>query len=273
MTFHSDYHTYGFKTAEIAVFLAKHGIHIARDDSSVTYCEPTPDWAIKYQGLKSFKLSAAAEIMAGADPSYSGCLSDDGQAEFFVSMQLLEQAIEDGVLRTGKDINGNITVFDSEIRNLCKSIGRVWCIPMLGLVQSEATDADLLNSLQEVQREKAELTQRLAVLQGQHDEREVLKQKASALAKAVVRLEGEKAAFQVELKGLRADALIGKNKSTLLTLVGGLAMAGCGVDIHSSRIKGINQMLNDLATMGVSINDDTLRLHLKAAAELIPKPK
>lgn len=273
MTFHSDYYTYGFKTAEIAVFLSQHGIHIAGDDSSITYFEQIPNWAIKYQGLKSFTLGAAAEIMTGADPSYSGYLSDDGQAEYFVAMQLLEQAIEDGTLQTGKDINGNTTIFNSEIRNFCKSVGRVWCIPTLGPVQSEATDADLLNSLQEVQREKAELTQRLAVMQGQYDEREVLKQKASALTKTVARLEGEKATLQLELKGFRADALVGKNKSTLLTLVGGLAMAGCGMDIHSSRLNGMNEMISDLAIKGVSIKDDTLRLHLKAAAELIPKPK
>ena len=73
----------------------------------------------------------------------------------------------------------------------------------LNPVLVETTDAALLESLQEVQRGKAELAQRLAVLQGQHDDREVLKQKASTLAKEVARLEGEKAVLQVELESLR----------------------------------------------------------------------
>lgn len=273
VTYHSDYNSYGFKIDEIADFLFRHEIDIQAGKTPIYRPAPFPDWAAKYRGLRSFRLTDAAEIIIFVNPSGEGFLGDQAQADCDIAMQLLEQAIEDGTLRTGKDINGKTTVFDSELRPWCRSIGRVWCIPAVDPLPDVTTDEALLQSLQEVQREKAELVQQLVVLQRQHDDREVLKQRASTLAKDVVRLEGEKAALQVELENIRADILAGKNKTTLLTLVGGLAMIGCGMDIHSSRLKGINEMINDLASVGISVKDDTVRLHLKAAAELIPKPK
>ena len=200
MTFHSDYYTYGFKVDEISALLSKHQIHIHGNDSGVTQPVRIPGWAIKFRGLKSFTLDAVAEIMAGADPSHSGFLSDDGQSEFFVAMQLLEQAIEDGTLQTGQDIHGKTTVFDSQIRTWCRSIGREWYIPAVDPMLEATIDAAPLQSWQEVQREKIELLQQLGVLQSQHDDRESLKLKISALTEDVLHLLGEKAALQLQPK-------------------------------------------------------------------------
>ena len=200
MTFHSDYYTYGFKVDEISALLSKHQIHIHGNDSGVTQPVRIPGWAIKFRGLKSFTLDAVAEIMAGADPSHSGFLSDDGQSEFFVAMQLLEQAIEDGTLQTGQDIHGKTTVFDSQIRTWCRSIGREWCIPAVDPMLNVTIDPAPLQSWQEVQRERTELLQQLGVLQRQQDDREILKLKISALTADVLRLLQEKAALQPQEK-------------------------------------------------------------------------
>lgn len=268
-----EYYGDGFKTDQVAVFLSQYGIHIDADDPGVNQPVKTPEWTFKYRGLKSFTVDSAARIMAGADPSFSGFLTDDGQAECFVAMQLLEQAIDGGNLQTGKDKSGKTTVFDSEIRTWCRSIGRVWCIPAIDPVPFSTTDGALLENWRELHREKAELEYQLKNMHGEKDDRDELRQRADALTKDVARLEGEKAALQVELKDFRADALVGKNKTTLLTLAGGLAIAGFGMDIYAPRLKGIEEMLSDLATNGVSMTAVTLRHQLKAAAELIPKLK
>jgi hypothetical protein len=268
-----EYYGDGFKTDQVAAFLSQYGIHIDVDDPGVDQPVNPPEWALKYRGLKSFTMDSAARIMTGADPSFSGFLTDDGQAEFFVAMQLLEQAIDGGNLQTGKDKNGNATVFDSEIRTWCRSIGRVWCIPAIDPVPFPTTDAALLENWRELNRKNAELEYQLKNMHGERDDREELRQRADALIKDVARLEGEKAALQVELKDFRADALVGKNKTTLLTLAGGLAIAGFGMDIHAPRLNGIEEMLRDLYEKNVSMTAVTLRHQLKAAAELIPKRK
>lgn len=63
-------------------------------------------------------------------------------------------------------------------------------------------------------------------------------------------------------------------KNTLLKIIGGLAMSGYKMEIHTSRFEKLEGMLRALADQGVEIDPGTLRKHLTAAAELIPpKPK
>ncbi|MDO8714241.1 MAG: hypothetical protein Q7K13_07170 [Polynucleobacter sp.] len=67
-----------------------------------------------------------------------------------------------------------------------------------------------------------------------------------------------------------AKELGNRERNTLLKLIGGLAMDGYGMDIHATRLDKMAEMVNALASCGVMVDEDTLRKHLKAAAELIP---
>jgi hypothetical protein len=64
-----------------------------------------------------------------------------------------------------------------------------------------------------------------------------------------------------------------RERNTLLKIIGGLAMDGYGMDIHAPRLDKIAEMVDSLATKGVVVDEDTLRKHLKAAAELVPIQK
>ena len=59
-----------------------------------------------------------------------------------------------------------------------------------------------------------------------------------------------------------------RERNTMLRLIGGLAMAGWKIHIHE-RLNGIAEMVNDLAAVGVSVSEDTLRERLREAAQVI----
>lgn len=69
-----------------------------------------------------------------------------------------------------------------------------------------------------------------------------------------------------------AAELMGKERTTVLKLIGGLAICGYGMDIHANRLTGIDVLHADLATVGAPIDQDTLRKWLKLAAEVIDRP-
>lgn len=63
----------------------------------------------------------------------------------------------------------------------------------------------------------------------------------------------------------------GKSKNSLLRIIGGMAMAGFGLQIHE-RLTGISELVNDLAEVGVSVSEEHLRNRLREAAALIEPP-
>jgi hypothetical protein len=64
----------------------------------------------------------------------------------------------------------------------------------------------------------------------------------------------------------------GKDRNTMLRLIGGLAMAGWKMPIHE-RLNGIAEVVSDLSAVGVSVSEDTLRERLREAAQLIEPTK
>jgi len=65
------------------------------------------------------------------------------------------------------------------------------------------------------------------------------------------------------------DRLQGKSRTMALNLIGGLAMVGAELDIHSPRLDGIGGVLDDLAAKGVKVSEQTLRDYLRDAAKII----
>ena len=63
--------------------------------------------------------------------------------------------------------------------------------------------------------------------------------------------------------------LSGKERTRAMKLIGGLFLTGLGLDIHAARLDGIGQAADDLAEVGVSIDEKTLRKYIKEAAALI----
>lgn len=72
----------------------------------------------------------------------------------------------------------------------------------------------------------------------------------------------------VESAPISNKPLSTRERKTMLRLIGGLAMAGWKMNIHE-RLNGIAEMVHDLAEVGVSVTEDTLREKLREAAQLI----
>lgn len=64
-----------------------------------------------------------------------------------------------------------------------------------------------------------------------------------------------------------------KEKDTLLKLVIGMAIKGYSHDPSASKNNTAKEIADDLAELGVSVSDDTVRKYLKLAAEFIPSVK
>lgn len=89
------------------------------------------------------------------------------------------------------------------------------------------------------------------------------------LKREIDRLNSELTEANAKVTSLQAESLRGKARTTALRLIGGLAMVGAELDIHSGKFEGITDVIRDLALKGVSVTDDTLRDYLKEASEVI----
>lgn len=69
------------------------------------------------------------------------------------------------------------------------------------------------------------------------------------------------------------EVLERKSRTTALKMIAGLVLANYKVDIHASRLDGIGAIIKDFDTLGVDIDDKTLRTWLKAASVVVEKPK
>lgn len=284
MSCHSKYHEYGFNFKEISDFLAESSVSLGARHSP----DPVtgyPEWAYELAPITSFTVNQTRVLMLGCNPFDDFYINDSQSKELAIAEHLLWDAIDNGKLISFKKTNGDDMLKQEDVRTWCESIGRAWCIPLpektnvKNEIVIQATNGGdvFLERLQQSERENAVLLEDNNQLSGDLTKAlETITHQKQQLIDAAERLKvaiREQASFQAEFDILKADALEGKTKSTLLRIIGGIAMSGCGLVIHANRIDGISQAVNDLALMGVSIKEDTLRKHLKAAAELIPKPK
>jgi hypothetical protein len=79
-------------------------------------------------------------------------------------------------------------------------------------------------------------------------------------------------ATNTRIQELSSGQALGKSRTAMLQVIGGLVMANTDMDIHASRLDGLTKLRTDLETVGVIIGEDTLRSYLKDAAQLIEKP-
>ena len=69
------------------------------------------------------------------------------------------------------------------------------------------------------------------------------------------------------------DDLDPKERTALLKLVGGMAIAAYRLDIHAARIDGIGELVGDLQKQGAAMDEKTVRKYLQEAANIIEKPR
>lgn len=95
--------------------------------------------------------------------------------------------------------------------------------------------------------------------------------KALADAEAALRkAQRELASKNEELDTALREIAQGKGKTTMLKIIGGMAVDAYRADIHGVRITGFTEILNGLASVGVEIDENTLRARLREAAEHVP---
>jgi hypothetical protein len=82
---------------------------------------------------------------------------------------------------------------------------------------------------------------------------------------AVLESEASQAAAPIAEKSLST-----RERESLLKLVIGMAIAGYRYDPKAERSPEVTEIANDLALAGVSLDADTVRKWLRAAAELLP---
>jgi vacuolar-type H+-ATPase subunit I/STV1 len=284
MKFHSDYYDYGFSRNEIEKFLLGYEINLVKDTSVTTLSRPkTPVWAEELKAKEFFSVWQAASVLINVNPFSSDSENLQYDERYNVARDLLDEAARLGKIKSERQ-NGDYVFHQNEIRTWAASIKREWCIPLLNdnessaIVISEPKSNDVvLQRLQQSEREnvvlqadKTRLTESLDKAQTKIDQ---LQQQLEEAADKLISETRSKTEFQTEFDSLKADALEGKTKSTLLKLLGGMAMIGAEIDIHATRIAGINQTVGDLALKGVVIDESTLSKRLKEAAELIAKPR
>lgn len=97
------------------------------------------------------------------------------------------------------------------------------------------------------------------------------------LSERLERLQKERDDFAGQLKGLEAiglkdpEKLGNRERSTLLKMVIGMAVAGYTYDPSKARNPAVSDIVNDMARLGVAISDDTARNWLREATKLLPK--
>jgi hypothetical protein len=286
MKFHSDYYDYGFSRIEIEKFLLGFDIKLTAEEPPLALQDNKfPEWAEELKAKEVFTAWQAASILIGANPYTPDHDNLQYDERYNLAKDLLDEAVTVNKLKGDlpNGTHGGYSFRHSDLRVWAASIQRDWCIPRLENIEAtETVNIKLQNNdvvierLQQSEREnaglladKAKLSENLAKAQETVTlQKQQLKDAADRLAASM----RQNATFQTEFDSLKADALEGKTKSTLLRMLGGMAMIGAEIDIHASRISGLGQTVGDLALKGVVVDDDTLSKRLKEAAALIAKP-
>ncbi len=284
MKYHSEYYKFGFSRSEIEKFLQKYDIVLSK-----VQVEPTPQttaypvWATELKTKEMFTVWQAASVLIKMNPFGVEYESSQYNERYNVAKDLLDEAAELGKIKSELR-NGVYSFHQNDLRVWASSIQREWCIPPLldfdstenDISESKSNDV-IMQRLQKSEREKVGLqtenTKLKENIEAAHKQIKELQKQLEVIADKLIAETKSKASFQSEFDALKTDALEGKTKSTILRLLGGMAMIGAEIDIHAARLVGIKQTVSDLALKGVEVDDDTLSKRLKEAAELIAKPR
>ena len=231
----------GFMRTDVLPLLASAGVLIDEKAMPSRPAEKRPDLR-PFIPRVNVTLAEAADILA--------------QANGGNWWATLEDAADSGQIQAGTwgIDRGEQPLSHADLRAWCEAGGFIWPIP-LPPGATPTTDEGLRKAL-------ADVHNRAAGLQAEIDR---LRDESKIRADEAARLADER-------DKLKADGLEGKTKSTLLKIIGGLAMSGHGMSIHDERLSGITEMVKDLQRVGVDVTEKTLRERLKEAASIIDRP-
>ena len=229
-----------------------------------------PAWGKDLSGIDEFKVNECACLLCGFNPMASRYPSNDDYADYSLALRILESAMKRGELKPVRiNPKGWPTLNAEAVRLWCPTVHRAWPIPPRpGLptpVQHSANDASLLEKLRDAESRVLTAEAKLKAQGTVIDATVALRQQIADLQAKAARLEAEK-------KQAEADIASGKNRTTMLKLIGGMAMLQ-RVPIHGARNPGLTALINELASVGVSVSENTLRGLLKEAAQHIEPPK
>jgi len=97
--------------------------------------------------------------------------------------------------------------------------------------------------------------------------RQGLVNQCADLTSGAERLQRERDDLAAKLEEVQREIAQGKGKTTMLKIIGGMAIDAYRADIHGMRITGITAILEGLASVGVDVDENTLRARLRDAAE------
>lgn len=279
----SDFENCGFKAADIFTFLKKHGIEIdlpvGNAEGELTMQEQIPGWKkiMSLQAHLSYKEAAAA--FAGIDLIGPGWLSDEAGAELSRWENVLRSAIRSGELLADEvdwDRDGRVgrsavdwRISPADLAAWCVKKGVPYPLPIAESLPQ--TDAGLRSAYAQSESERAQLKSRIAEFESVRDVNSNLQGEINFLRGELREIQDKFAILVTDRDKLKEDLLLGKAKSTMLKIVGGVVAANYKIDIHRERLEGIGAVVRDLQTVGAAVTEKTLRAVIREAAPLVEK--
>lgn len=244
-----------------------------------------PDWAIRLAANDELTDTEAAAAFAGIDPDWLdhddapwfGRLVDvvpeasyKPRARIASWQETLRRAIVAGALVATPikhNKNGVPICWSISLRHLavwCASRNSPLAYPLPGNPSASVrtTDADLRDALVAAERDRDEWRRKAVALDEVKSERNRLRLEKD-------RLQTDLDAAQRTATAAKADLLAGKNRTSALRIIGGMAIRGYGFDIHGARFEKLGELLTDLESAGAVVDRKVLRRWLRDAAEVI----
>lgn len=134
------------------------------------------------------------------------------------------------------------------------------------LLATHTGSVDLIKQLASEKAKNEQLSQEIESTRQQRDHfQSELKKHAEELVTATQELEKIKNA----MKKFREESIHGKEKQSILSIIGVMALKGYKIPIHDAKMKNTKDLLEDLQLFGVPLDPDTVRKFLKMAASIV----
>lgn len=134
------------------------------------------------------------------------------------------------------------------------------------LLTTQTDSVDLIKQLASEKAKNEQLSQEIEGTRQQRNHFQIeLKKYAEELATTIQELEKVKNA----MVKLREESIHGKEKQSILSIIGVMAIERYKIPIHDARMKNANDLLEDLQLFGVPLDPDTVRKFLRMAASFV----
>ncbi len=303
---------FGFLRSEIYDFLDGCGLKLNRmpadsekfpvptqpnREEDLTPAETT-NWVQAYSGRKRIALWEAAKILARVIPSDNLKHDSAKSREVDAWHVALEEAVEDGEIRPPmwSEARFEEMALQADIRSWCCLYGHTWPIPEAPQMEPQEVPAPQKPKNQKgsaaymrvrLDRQESKISRlesAVARLTTGRDTRGVAAQSPAIEAtrpsdaatvenaEQATDLSSKLEAANARIAELERDRAQGKSRSTMLQVIGAMAMKGYSIDIHAGRMNNVGEILSDIQGVGASAGEDALRGYLKEAATMIEKP-